>query len=79
MTIEAVQLPLLHHMHGLDAGNQSLRTPERFEAQHWIGDSLFCSVTLLDDVVEIFRRGCSEFCVNGASVNSSASFPQIEW
>ena len=25
------------------------------------------------------RRGCPEFCVNGASVNSSASFPQIEW
>ncbi len=23
--------------------------------------------------------GCPEFCVNGASVNSSASFPQIEW
>ena len=27
----------------------------------------------------IYSRGCPEFCVNGASVNSSASFPQIEW
>ena len=25
------------------------------------------------------QGGCPEFCVNGASVNSSASFPQIEW
>ena len=25
------------------------------------------------------NRGCPEFCVNGASVNSSASFPQTGW
>ena len=25
------------------------------------------------------KRGCPEFCVNGASVNSSASFPQTGW
>ncbi len=24
-------------------------------------------------------RGCPEFCVNGASVSSSASFPQTGW
>ena len=28
---------------------------------------------------QLTERGCPEFCVNGASVNSSASFPQIEW
>jgi hypothetical protein len=49
-----VQLPLLQHMHCLDAGNQSLCTPERFEAQHWTGDSLHRPVILLDEVVEIF-------------------------
>ncbi|WP_233203670.1 hypothetical protein [Limnohabitans sp. B9-3] len=27
-------------------------------------------------VTEFASRGCPEFCVNGASVNSSASFPQ---
>ena len=31
------------------------------------------------EIGKVAMRGCPEFCVNGASVNSSASFHQIEW
>jgi Ca-activated chloride channel family protein len=31
------------------------------------------------EYAQLLKRGCPEFCVNGASVNSSASFHQIEW
>lgn len=51
----AVQLPLINHVHGLDSGDQFLRTPKGLEAHHRVGNSLHCSVVLLHDVDEIFR------------------------
>ena len=30
-------------------------------------------------IQRFYSGGCPEFCVNGASVNSSASFPQTGW
>ena len=41
-----------------------------------ISESCYRYERKLDAVNE--EGGCPEFCVNGASVNSSASFPQIE-
>jgi hypothetical protein len=51
----ATKLPLLDHVHGLDAGEQLPRTPERLEAQHRIRDPFHSPVVLLHDVVEILR------------------------
>ena len=39
LSIGAVQLPLLDHVHGLDSRNQFLGAPKRLEPQHWICDS----------------------------------------
>ncbi len=48
-----MQLPLLHHVHGLNSGDQFLSTPKRLVAHHWVCDSLHGSVVLLHDVVEV--------------------------
>ena len=65
-----MQLPLLHPMHGLDAGNQFWCTPERLEPQHRTGDPLHCTMILLYDVVEIF--GLAQFNIN-AGINIDAA------
>ena len=58
-------------MHGLDAGNQSLRTPERFEPQHRTGNSLHRPMVLLNDVVEVFRL--AQFNINAGIVIDTAN------
>ena len=48
-------LPLADHVHGLEASQQSVCRPERFETQHRPGLSLYRPVVLLDQVVQVFR------------------------
>lgn len=55
MTIWAGQLPLADHVHGLDAGDDLGRRPERLEAQHGPGAPLDGSVVLFDKVVQVLR------------------------
>lgn len=74
----AVQLPLLHHVHRLNCGNQLLRTPKRFEAHHWIRHSFDRPLVLLLNVVEVFRLakfdvqpGVGIDAANGRSVGAA--------
>jgi hypothetical protein len=41
--------------------------------------SKFEAIPEIGMAVQLALRGCPEFCVNGASVSSSASFPQTGW
>ena len=58
---------------------------ERFSAEQrsLLDEALDADLQAVSEEIEqltpAHKRGCPEFCVNGASVNSSASFPQIEW
>ena len=65
LTTRALQLSLLHHMHGLDSRDQLLRTPKRFETHHWICDSFHSAGVLIDDVVQIF--GLPQFTIKASS------------
>jgi len=78
LSIGAVQLPLLDHVHGLDSFDQFLRTPKRLEPEHRICDSLHGPVVLLDDVVQIFglpqlniKAGVGIDATNGCRVGTA--------
>lgn len=49
-----MQLLLPAHVHDLNASDDDARTPERFESQHRICDSLDAPGVLLDHVIEVF-------------------------
>ena len=74
----AVHLPLLDHVHGLDAGNNNAGTPKRLELQYRSSDCLDCSVILLDDVVQVFvfahqdiNAGVGFHAFNGRSIGAT--------
>jgi hypothetical protein len=50
----AVQLPHLHHVHGLNSDYQFLRTPKGLAAHHQNGYAFDRPVIVLDDVIQIF-------------------------
>ena len=50
-----LHLAFADHVHGLNAGDERLRTVKVLETHHRPGDSLDRPVVLLDDVVEVLR------------------------
>jgi len=51
--IVAFHLPLLDHVHELDAAQQNARTPKGLEPKHRSSAPLDCPVILFDDVFQI--------------------------
>jgi len=49
------ELALADHVHELDAGEHAVSGSERFDVEHGLGHSFDGAMSLLDDVVEVFR------------------------
>ncbi len=50
---EAIELALVDHVHGLDAGDQGTRAAKVLEPEHGSDDALDRPVILFDDIVEL--------------------------
>jgi|SRR5450631_2691781 len=68
-SLGAVELPLLDHMHRLDACNEAARAAKGLEPEHGSHDALDRPVVLLDDVVEVLRLAQFDVCA-GVGTNA---------
>jgi len=53
--LDELELPLLDHVHGLDAHDDGASAAKRLEPEHWSHDAFDGAVILLDQIVEVLR------------------------
>lgn len=74
----AVQLPLLHYVHGLNFGDKFLGAQKRLKAQRRICDAFHSPVVLLHEVIQVLgltqlniKTGVSIDAANGSRVGTA--------